>query len=225
MPREGDEWRLAVTRRCLTASVSRLLADSGAMSTKAMRAAGAVAACVGRRLPESLASGSRLDAEQSTIPFARHTRKRKSSLMSAGIIVRSTTDVELTMLDLSTIEKWYTRGAGCLAGPRRGRRSVPAHRLAARHDAARAQSARDPTTCAAFKMRRPGLDHFSFGCRDRDELAQRVTRLDELGIAHGGIVDVGYRSGRRSGTPATLRWCCFPPYGESGVARRAADTV
>lgn len=46
-----------------------------------------------------------------------------------------------------------------------------------------------------FNERRPGLDHVSFACRDRDELATWATRLTELGIAHGGIKDAGYGSG------------------------------
>ena len=47
-----------------------------------------------------------------------------------------------------------------------------------------------------FDERRPGLDHVSFGCRDRDELATwGGARLTELGIAHGGIKDAGYGSG------------------------------
>jgi glyoxylase I family protein len=40
-----------------------------------------------------------------------------------------------------------------------------------------------------------GLDHVAFGCASRSELAKWVERLDELGIAHGGIVDAPYGSG------------------------------
>ncbi len=47
----------------------------------------------------------------------------------------------------------------------------------------------------SFDERRPGLDHVSFACRDCDELQQWAPRLDELGIAHGGIVDAHYGSG------------------------------
>jgi catechol-2,3-dioxygenase len=45
-----------------------------------------------------------------------------------------------------------------------------------------------------FDERRPGLDHLSFGCADRDALEAWQKRLDELGIAHGGIVDANYGS-------------------------------
>ena len=34
-----------------------------------------------------------------------------------------------------------------------------------------------------------------FACRDRDELQTWAARLDELGIAHGGIKDAHYGSG------------------------------
>lgn len=46
-----------------------------------------------------------------------------------------------------------------------------------------------------FDARRVGLDHVGFGCENREELQAWQSRLDELGIAHGGIVDAGYGSG------------------------------
>jgi glyoxylase I family protein len=46
-----------------------------------------------------------------------------------------------------------------------------------------------------FDERRPGLDHVSFACQDRAELAGWTSRLTELGIAHDGIKDAGYGSG------------------------------
>jgi catechol 2,3-dioxygenase-like lactoylglutathione lyase family enzyme len=46
-----------------------------------------------------------------------------------------------------------------------------------------------------FDERRLGLDHLSFGCASRDELGEWQQRLDEMGIAHGAIVDAGYGSG------------------------------
>ena len=46
-----------------------------------------------------------------------------------------------------------------------------------------------------FDERRIGLDHVAFGCADRGELESWQARLDELGIAHGGIVDAPYGSG------------------------------
>ena len=46
-----------------------------------------------------------------------------------------------------------------------------------------------------FDERRPGLDHVSFGCANRAELEKWESKLDELGIKHGGIKDATYGSG------------------------------
>ena len=50
-------------------------------------------------------------------------------------------------------------------------------------------------TVGGFDARRPGLDHLAFACADRAELQQWAERLDELDIAHGGVVDAHYGSG------------------------------
>ena len=42
---------------------------------------------------------------------------------------------------------------------------------------------------------RTGLDHVAFGLPDRAGLEKMQQRLDELGIAHGGIKDAPYGSG------------------------------
>lgn len=47
----------------------------------------------------------------------------------------------------------------------------------------------------SFDERRVGLDHLAFSCANRAELEQWEARLDELVIAHGGIVGAGYGSG------------------------------
>jgi catechol-2,3-dioxygenase len=52
-----------------------------------------------------------------------------------------------------------------------------------------------PTEAESFSEFRVGLDHVSFGCANHGELEQWATRLDELGIKHGGIVDAHYGSG------------------------------
>jgi glyoxylase I family protein len=46
-----------------------------------------------------------------------------------------------------------------------------------------------------FSEYRIGLDHVSFGVANRAELERWTKRLDELGIAHGGIKDATYGSG------------------------------
>jgi len=47
----------------------------------------------------------------------------------------------------------------------------------------------------AFDERRTGLDHVAFSCADHGDLERWAARLDELGIANGGIKDAHYGSG------------------------------
>lgn len=63
----------------------------------------------------------------------------------------------------------------------------------------------------AFEERRPGLDHIAFGCANREELAAWASRLDELGVAHGGIVDAGYGSGLSFRDPDNIALELFCP--------------
>lgn len=62
-----------------------------------------------------------------------------------------------------------------------------------------------------FDERRVGLDHLSFNCTNRGELEQWEARLDELGIAHGGIVDAGYGSGLSFRDPDGIALELFAP--------------
>lgn len=58
---------------------------------------------------------------------------------------------------------------------------------------------------------RPGLDHVSFGCADRAELERWEEWLDQLGIAHGGIVDAAYGSGLSFRDPDNIPLEFFAP--------------
>ena len=62
-----------------------------------------------------------------------------------------------------------------------------------------------------FSEYRTGLDHVAFGCASRDELEKWVSRLDELGIAHGGIVDAHYGSGLSFRDPDGIALEFFAP--------------
>lgn len=64
-----------------------------------------------------------------------------------------------------------------------------------------------------FNERRPGLDHLAFACSNRGELEAWQSRLDELGIAHGGIVDAGYGSGLSFRDPDNIALEFFAPPG------------
>jgi catechol-2,3-dioxygenase len=46
-----------------------------------------------------------------------------------------------------------------------------------------------------FDERRPGLDHVAFGVEDRAALEKWGSKLEEIGVTHGGVVDAGYGSG------------------------------
>jgi catechol-2,3-dioxygenase len=43
-----------------------------------------------------------------------------------------------------------------------------------------------------FDVAAPGLDHVGFACADRAAVAAWQTHLDQIGVAHGGIVAAPY---------------------------------
>lgn len=58
---------------------------------------------------------------------------------------------------------------------------------------------------------RPGLDHVAFNCPDRPAIENWAGRLDELGIAHGPIVDAPYGSGLTFRDPDNIPLEFFAP--------------
>jgi glyoxylase I family protein len=68
-------------------------------------------------------------------------------------------------------------------------------------------------TDEAFSEYRVGLDHVGFGCPDRAALSTWEERLDEMGIAHGGIVDAHYGSGLSFRDPDGIALEFFAPPG------------
>lgn len=69
----------------------------------------------------------------------------------------------------------------------------------------------DTITDVPFDERRPGLDHLAFGCSSRADLGKWESRLNELGVAHGGIVDAPYGSGLSFRDPDNLALELFAP--------------
>jgi catechol 2,3-dioxygenase-like lactoylglutathione lyase family enzyme len=65
----------------------------------------------------------------------------------------------------------------------------------------------------AFSELRPGLDHVGFGVPGRTELEQWERKLDDLGIAHSGIVDAPYGSGLSFRDPDNIALEFFAPPG------------
>ena len=70
-----------------------------------------------------------------------------------------------------------------------------------------------PTGAEPFDELRPGLDHVAFGCASRSELESWQSRLEELGIEHGGIVDAHYGSGLSFRDPDNIALEFFAPPG------------
>jgi glyoxylase I family protein len=69
----------------------------------------------------------------------------------------------------------------------------------------------DPSDALSFDERRIGLDHLAFACRSRSDLEAWETRLDELGVAHGGIVDADYGSALSCRDPDNIALEFFAP--------------
>jgi glyoxylase I family protein len=62
-----------------------------------------------------------------------------------------------------------------------------------------------------FNERRLGLDHLAFACSSRGELEAWEVRLEELGIANGGIVEADYGSGLSFRDPDNIALEFFAP--------------
>ena len=68
-----------------------------------------------------------------------------------------------------------------------------------------------PNDQPEFREHRSGLDHVAFGASSRAELEDWAHRLDELGIAHGQIVDAAYGSGLSFRDPDNIALEFFAP--------------
>jgi glyoxylase I family protein len=69
----------------------------------------------------------------------------------------------------------------------------------------------EPADSLSFNERRLGLDHLAFACRDRGEVERWKVRLDELGIAHAGVVDADYGSALSFRDPDNIALEFFTP--------------
>ncbi len=122
--------------------------------------------------------------------------------------------VALTVSDLAVSRPWYQRLMGCdpvLDEPCDGGFHhavfLVGGTLVGLHEHAAADTSGD------FTEFRSGLDHVGFGCEDRDALVSWQSRLDELGITHGGIVDAHYGSGLSFRDPDGIALEFFAPPG------------
>ena len=71
----------------------------------------------------------------------------------------------------------------------------------------------DLVSTEPFNERRIGLDHVAFACANRSELAEWEARLNDMGIANGGIVDASYGSGLSFRDPDNIALEFFAPPG------------
>jgi catechol-2,3-dioxygenase len=123
------------------------------------------------------------------------------------------THVAVTVSDLETSVPWYRRILG--ADPVLDEDTGPfRHVVFAVNGALFGLHEFPDGDGGRFDERRPGLDHVSFGVDDRGGLEWWESRLDELGVAHGGIVDAGYGSGLSFRDPDGIALELFcPPAG------------
>jgi catechol-2,3-dioxygenase len=68
-----------------------------------------------------------------------------------------------------------------------------------------------PAPAERFSEYRVGLDHVAFGCANRAELEKWASRLEELGIDHGGVKDAHYGSGLSFRDPDGIALEFFAP--------------
>ena len=131
--------------------------------------------------------------------------------MAISATMPAITHVVVTVTDLAVSEQWYTTVLGINpvidedTGPFRHIVYELGNTLFALHGFP------DLVSDEPFDERKPGLDHIAFGCANRSELVEWVTRLDELGIAHGDIVDAGYGSGLSFRDPDNIALELFAP--------------
>jgi catechol-2,3-dioxygenase len=117
----------------------------------------------------------------------------------------------VTVTDLEASEAWYTMVLGVKpvldedTGPFRHIVYAIGNTLLGLHGFP------DLVSRQPFEERRPGLDHIAFGCEGRSDLENWATRLDELGVVHGEIVDAHYGSGLSFRDPDNIALELFAP--------------
>ena len=123
------------------------------------------------------------------------------------------THVAVTVSDLGRSREWYGRLFG--SEPVLDEDTGPFHHVVwlAGGTLLGIHEHKDADNDVPFDERRPGLDHIAFGCANRGELEEWKARLDELGIANGGIIDAHYGSGLSFRDPDNLPLEFFCPPG------------
>jgi glyoxylase I family protein len=148
-----------------------------------------------------------------TPPFAYGpaAMNEQEATVASATTMPAITHVAVTVTDLGASEAWYTEVLGVKpvldedTGPFRHVVYLVGNTLLGLHGFP------DLVSTEPFNERRPGLDHIAFGVASRDELAEWADRLDELGVAHGGIVDASYGHGLSFRDPDNIALELFAP--------------
>jgi glyoxylase I family protein len=129
----------------------------------------------------------------------------------ASATMPTITHVAVTVTDLAASEAWYTKVLG--VKPVLDEDTGPFRHIVYRlgDTVLGLHGFPDLATEEPFNERKPGLDHIAFGCASRDELVEWAARLDELGVAHGEIVDASYGSGLSFRDPDNIALELFAP--------------
>jgi glyoxylase I family protein len=119
--------------------------------------------------------------------------------------------VAVTVSDLERSEAWYTKVLG--VAPVLDEDTGPFHHIVYLLGGTLLglHGFPDLATGEPFNERRPGLDHIAFVCANRTELEAWEKRLNELGVAHGGIIDAHYGSGLSFRDPDNIALELFCP--------------
>ena len=131
--------------------------------------------------------------------------------MTISATIPAINHVAVTVTDLDVSEAWYTKVLGTApvidedTGPFRHIVYALGNTLLGLHGFP------DLVSTEPFNERRPGLDHVSFGCASRRELEEWAERLDQLGVAHGEILDAPYGSGLSFRDPDNIALELFAP--------------
>jgi len=125
------------------------------------------------------------------------------------------THVAVTVSDLTASIEWYTRVFGAPPVLDEDEESGTYHHAVFALGGGTMFGLHAHTGAApsgTFDERQVGLDHIAFGCTAA-ELEQWRSRLDELGIAHGGIKAAAYGSGLSFRDPDNIALEFFAPPG------------